>query len=163
MMKLGKLLVSVGAGAILGLLVAPKKGSELREDLKAKSSELYGKVKNMTLDDVETALDESIDNLKKSIDEFDADTFKADTKDKLSDLEDKVKALADKVKESDEYNDIKESAAAVSAKVNELVDRFLSKVEDDTLTEEDLEDLEEEIEAVEEEIDELIEDDEHDD
>ena len=33
-MKFGKFLVGLGIGAAAGLLLAPKKGSELREDIK---------------------------------------------------------------------------------------------------------------------------------
>ena len=40
-MKFGKVLFGVGLGVLAGLLFAPKKGSELREDIKAKSKSTY--------------------------------------------------------------------------------------------------------------------------
>ena len=38
MMKLGKFIAGVGIGAVIGMLCAPKKGSELRGELKEKVS-----------------------------------------------------------------------------------------------------------------------------
>ena len=35
-MKLGRFLTTLGIGALAGMLLAPKKGSELREELKGK-------------------------------------------------------------------------------------------------------------------------------
>lgn len=76
-MKLGKFLTAASLGAIVGLLLAPKKGKDLREDLKVKSKETYDKVKGMTKEDLEAIIGETIDNVKKSVDEFDSDEFKA--------------------------------------------------------------------------------------
>ena len=38
-MKLGRFLTTLGIGALVGMLLAPKKGSELREELKGKGKE----------------------------------------------------------------------------------------------------------------------------
>ena len=43
----GKLILGAGLGAGLALLFAPKKGSELREDLKCKINELVNKAKEV--------------------------------------------------------------------------------------------------------------------
>ena len=45
----GKLILGAGLGAGLALLFAPKKGSELREDLKCKINELVNKAKEVDL------------------------------------------------------------------------------------------------------------------
>ena len=39
-MKINKFLVGLGIGDVVGMLIAPKKGSELREDIVNKSKEL---------------------------------------------------------------------------------------------------------------------------
>ena len=51
-MKIGKFIAGVGIGTVIGMLLEPKKGSELRQDLKDKSQELYDKAQNMTKEDV---------------------------------------------------------------------------------------------------------------
>ena len=53
-MKIGKFIAGVGIGTVIGMLLAPKKGSELRQDLKDKSQGLYDKAQNMTKEDIET-------------------------------------------------------------------------------------------------------------
>ena len=75
-MKFGKVLFGVGLGVLAGLLFAPKKGSELREDIKAKSKSTYDYLASLTREDVEAKLGETIENIKKSVDEFDPDDFK---------------------------------------------------------------------------------------
>ena len=50
-MKFGKVLFGVGLGVLAGLLFAPKKGSELREDIKAKSKSTYDYLTSLTRED----------------------------------------------------------------------------------------------------------------
>lgn len=153
MMKLGKFIFGLGMGAVAGLLFAPKKGSDLREDLKNESQKAYDKLKSMTKEDVEAMLGQTIETVKKSVDEFDKDDFKASTKDKLTELEAKLQEFADKVKESDRYMQVKDSVVDLSEKVNSKIEEVKNKVQND----ENLQELEEEIEDVEEEISDLIE------
>ena len=75
-MKLGKFILGLGIGAVAGLLLAPKKGSELREDIKNESLKVYENVKNMSKEDIESALGKTIESVKKSVDEFDVEEFK---------------------------------------------------------------------------------------
>ena len=50
-MKLGRFLTTLGIGALAGMLLAPKKGSELREELKGKGKETLDSAKEMTVED----------------------------------------------------------------------------------------------------------------
>ena len=50
-MKLGRFLTTLGIGALAGMLLAPKKGSELREELKDKGKETLDSAKEMTVED----------------------------------------------------------------------------------------------------------------
>lgn len=50
-MKLGRFLTTLGIGALAGMLLAPKKGSELREELKGKGKEALDSAKEMTVED----------------------------------------------------------------------------------------------------------------
>lgn len=156
-MKFGKFLVGLGIGAVAGLLLAPKKGSELREDIKRESLKAYDQLKNMTKEDVEAMLGQTIETVKKSVDEFDLDVFKETTKEKLSDLETKLEEFANRVKETDQYMQVKESVYDLSDKVNSKIDEVKTKVLDATLSDEDLEKLENEIDDVEDKLEEMIE------
>ena len=108
-MKLGKFIAGVGIGAVIGMLCAPKKGSELRGELKEKSQDLYDKAQNMTKDDVESLINNTIEEIKLAIDEFDVDEFKDTAGEKLGDIKTKLEQLATSVKSSDEYASFKES------------------------------------------------------
>ena len=151
-MKIGKFILGLGIGAAAGLLLAPKKGSELREDIKRESLKAYDQLKNMTKEDVEAMLGQTIETVKKSVDEFDLDVFKETTKEKLSDLETKLEEFANRVKETDQYMQVKESVYDLSDKVNSKIDEVKTKVLDATLSDEDLEKLENEIDDVEDKL-----------
>lgn len=156
-MKLGKFIFGLGIGAIAGLLLAPKKGSELREDIKNESLKAYDNLKNMTKEDVEAMLGQTIETVKKTVDEFDADAFKKTTQEKLQKLEEQLEEFANKVKENDQYLQVKESIVDLTQKVNTKFDEVKTKVVDATLSDEDIEKLENEIDDVEEKLEEIIE------
>ena len=63
----GKLLLGLGAGVGLGLLFAPKKGSETREDLKNKFNELLQKVKEIDVQEVKCDFEKKINKLEKEL------------------------------------------------------------------------------------------------
>ena len=71
MKKLGKFLSGLGLGVGLGMLFAPKKGSELRQDLKAKLDDLLDQVKKTDLGDVKEAIETKIDEIKLDLANFD--------------------------------------------------------------------------------------------
>lgn len=156
-MKLGKFMLGLGIGVVAGMLLAPKKGSELREDIKNESLKAYETMKNITKEDIEVAIGTTIENVKRTIDEFDVDEFTDITKEKLNELKDKLEDFSEKVKESEEYARVKEGVVVVTDKVNTKIVEVKNKVLDSTLEKEDIEDLSKEIDAVEEKLDELIE------
>lgn len=156
-MKLGKFIFGLGIGAVAGLLFAPKKGSELREDIKKESLKAYDNVKNMTKEDIEAMLGQTIETVKKSVDEFDVDDFRETTKTKLSELEVKLEEFANKIKETDQYMQVRDSVVDIADIVNTKIDEVKTKVLDSQLGDTDLDELEEEIDDVEDKLEEMIE------
>ena len=126
-MKIGRLLATMGLGVVAGMLLAPKKGSELRQDIKDYSKKTYDNLKDLTKEDVENLIEQTIETVKKSVDEFDMNEFKESTKTKLEDLEAKLNDFAVKVKESEKFNEVKENVVDLSQKVTAKYEEVKSK------------------------------------
>ena len=118
---------------------------------------ISGQKKNMTKEDLEAMLGQTIETVKKSVDEFDIDTFKATTRDKLNELEAKLEDFAAKVKDSDQYLTIRDGVVDLTQKVNDKIEEVKTKVLDSSVDDDYLEAFENEIENVEEKLDEMIE------
>lgn len=155
-MKIGRFIAGIGIGAVIGMLLAPKKGSELRGDLKAKSQELYDKAQNMTKEDVEALVNKTIEEIKDAIDEFDVEDFKETTGTKLNDIKVKLEELANSIKSSDEYADFKEAVAKISNDVTNKLNEIKTKIQDKDFNA--LRELDDAIDDIEDELDVIIED-----
>ena len=81
----GKLILGAGLGAGLALLFAPKKGSELREDLKCKINELVNKAKEVDTEEVKENLENKIDEIKENPKDVLQGTFD-DVKEKINEF-----------------------------------------------------------------------------
>ena len=67
----GKFVLGALVGAGIGVLFAPKKGSETRAELKVKLNELAEKAKNLKANDVKIYIEDKIDEIKVALDELD--------------------------------------------------------------------------------------------
>lgn len=155
-MKIGKFIAGIGIGTVIGMLLAPKKGSELREDLKEKSQELYDKAQNMTKEDFEALINDAIEEIKLAIDEFDIDEFKETTGVKLAEVKKKLEQLADSVKSSDEYANFKTSVEKVSTDLTNKLSEIKTKIQDKDF--DALKELDDAMDDIEDELDVIIED-----
>lgn len=92
---LGKFLAGAAIGAGLGILFAPKKGSETRADLKAKIEELVKQVKKIDLAEVKEEFEVKLENLKAELADLDKEKVLEIAKEKALVLKDKAQDLVD--------------------------------------------------------------------
>ena len=154
-MKLGRFLTTLGIGALAGMLLAPKKGSELREELKGKGKETLDSAKEMTFEDYQKLISETIDSIKKTVDEFDVDDFKDSSLAKLNELKDKFDDVVTKLQDSDQYSKLKDQVdiiVQVNDKINEVKEKMSEQEFDD------FSDLEDEINDIEDDLNVIIDD-----
>lgn len=90
---MGTFVTGVAVGAALGILFAPKKGSETRADLKELFDEIMGKIKDIDMQDVKDAIANKIADIKKSLAELDKEKIVEIAKEKGAQLKEKCEDL----------------------------------------------------------------------
>lgn len=92
---LGKFLAGAAVGAGLGVLFAPRKGSETRAQLKAKLNELVAQVKNIDMEEVKEEFNHKVEEIKEGLADLDKEKVLEIAKEKAAQLKDKAQELVD--------------------------------------------------------------------
>ena len=90
-----KFVAGLGLGVGLGMLFAPKKGEELRKDLKVKFDELLKQVKEIDVKEVAKEFMDKINTIKDEIEDLDKEKGLEIAKKKSEDLKNKALELVE--------------------------------------------------------------------
>ena len=92
---LGKFIAGAAIGAGLGILFAPKKGSETRAELKVKLDDLVKQIKKIDLEEVKEEFEVKLENLKAELADLDKEKVLDVAKKKAVELKHKAQELVD--------------------------------------------------------------------
>ena len=120
---LGKFVAGAAVGAGLGILFAPKKGTEIRKELKEKIDDLLDKIKSLDKEDIQKEFEQKINEIKKELEDLDKEKVKKIAEKKVEQLKKKTEELVEYAKEKGTpvlektAKDVKKQAANVCREV----------------------------------------------
>ena len=125
----GKFILGAGLGAGLGVLFAPKKGSETRKELAKKVDELLAKAKELDMDDVSKQIEDKLGELKEEIKNLDKEKVLKFAEEKAEVVKDKATELVKLAKDKgtpvlrDAALEVKEKAIVIAKEVIERLEK----------------------------------------
>ena len=90
---IGKFIAGAAIGASLGILFAPKKGSDTRKDLKDKLDNVIAKIKSVDTDEVKEMFENKVEEIKQELEGLDKEKVLKVAKEKGNDIKKKCQDL----------------------------------------------------------------------
>ena len=123
-----KFVLGAAIGAGLGVLFAPKKGSETRKILKVKMDELVNKVKDLDSEEIKKNIEDKIQEIKIGLEDLDKEKVVKVAKKKAKQLQSMAEELVDYVVEKGTPV-IEKSANVIREKTILVTKEVLKKLE----------------------------------
>lgn len=116
----------IGVG--LGILFAPKEGSETRKELQKKLSDLWDKIRVMDANEIKESLESKLEDIEKGIKELDKEKIMEIAKEKSEALKKKVEELIIKAKEAGKPV-LEKTASQVKEQLIQVTKEVLKRLE----------------------------------
>lgn len=129
------LFLGMAIGASLGILFAPKKGSEIRCELKNKMLDLVSSAKELTVSDVSGMIEQKITDIRKALNELDKEKVLKVAKKKANEIKKKCEELVELAIEKGTPI-LKEKASGVRDKTVDVMEDMIVKLENIDLEDE---------------------------
>ena len=125
---LGNLVLGVAIGASLGILFAPKKGSETRRELKDKMLDLVSSAKELTISDVSSMIENKINEIRHELNDLNKEKILELAREKANNIKEKCQELIELAIDKGTPV-LKNTAEEVRDKTVEVVNDMIKKLE----------------------------------
>lgn len=126
--SIGNLVLGLAIGASLGILFAPKKGSQTRRELKEKMLDLVSRAKELSISDVSKMIEERIAEIRRDLNDLDKEKVLKIAKRKSEDIKRKCQELVDLAIEKGTPV-LKDAAIDVRDKTIDVMQDIIKKLE----------------------------------